>query len=538
MYLNVIVPVPSERISYKKSNDPEARYIYYVTKRYRNKNGTPTGDEKLIGKEYPAKPGWMVPNKRYFTLFPNQREIQPMQSPVNIRQAGQGMFLTMLAENLGLTGVLKEIFPDVWRELLMCTIYMVCEGNVMMNADFFWDEIQVPKDFSLSSQRISELFHSLSDDAPLDFFKAWSKLTLENHETVAYDVTSVSTYADHEMAEYGYNRDREVLPQVNFGLLYGSLNRLPVAYALYSGSINDLTFFPYMMRLAEEVGASDVFYVMDRGFVTQKNIAFARKNEIEFLACAPKGEKLYKQEIQRVSEEIQHPKYRIPGTELNGLVVTLDIEGSDYGLYIYFSKTNAALEENKLYQHIDRLENEIKSEMKPKHHNRYNKFYKIESTGEGEICSYERDYNKIAEACKLLGMFSLLSTKETMTATEALDIYRGRAGIEKVYDVSKNELEADRFLTHTGKTTRGKHFVHFLALILWCDLSRKAKSCKKKPEKTIERILLQMKKIKCLNYEKIGRVLEEPLTRQQKDILDCCGINEDDFTKRILTSGL
>ena len=537
MISNYIVPIPKERISYKKSRDPEARYVYYVTKRYRNKNGTPTGDEKLIGKEYPAKPGWMVPNKQYFTYFPNQSEIQPMQSPVYIRQAGQGMFLTMLAENLSLTGVLEETFPEVWRELLMCAIYMVCEGNVMMNADFFWDEIQVPKGFNLSSQRISELFHSMSAGAPLEFFKEWSKLTLENHETVAYDVTSVSTYADHEMAEYGYNRDREVLPQVNFGLLYGTLSRLPVAYALYSGSINDLTFFPYMMRLAEEVEASNVFYVLDRGFVSQKNIAFAHDNKIEFLACAPKGEKLYKEEMQKVSEEIQHPKYRIPGTELNGLVVTMDIEGNEYGLYIYFSKTNAALEENKLYGHIERLEEEIKSEMKPKRHHRYNRFYKVESTGEGEICSYERDYNKIAEACKLLGMFSLLCTKKTMTAAEALDLYGRRSGIEKVYDVSKNELESDRFLTHTDKTTRGKHFVHFLALILWSDLTRKVKSCNKKPEKTIERMLLQMKKIKCLNYE-IGRVLEEPLTRKQKDILDCCGINEGDFTKRILIDGL
>lgn len=46
-------------------------------------------------------------------------------------------------------------------------------------------------------------------------------------------------------------------------------------------------------------------------------------------------------------------------------------------------------------------------------------------------------------------------------------------------------------------------------------------------------MLLQMKKVKCLNDE-FGRVLEEPLTQKQKDILDCCFINEDEFTKRIL----
>lgn len=96
---------------------------------------------------------------------------------------------------------------------------------------------------------------------------------LEDGEAVAYDVTSVSTYADLEIAEYGYNRDHESLPQISFGLLYGSVCRLPIAYSLYSGSINDLVFFSYMMNLAEEIGASNVFYILDRGFITKANLA-------------------------------------------------------------------------------------------------------------------------------------------------------------------------------------------------------------------------------------------------------------------------
>ena len=120
--------------------------------------------------------------------------------------------------------------------------------------------------------------------------------------------------------------------------------------------------------------------------------------------------------------------------------------------------------------------------MKPKRYERYKKYYTIEDNREGKILSYERDFDKIAEICELLGMFCFLSTKEGMTPAEALELYRRRNEIEKVYDTSKNELEADRFLTHSGKTTRGKHFVHFLALILWSDLQRKVKACEKKPE--------------------------------------------------------
>ena len=280
---NYAVPIPKEKISFKKSSDPNARYVYYVTRRYRNKNGTPTSDEKLIGKEDPNQLGWMIPNKNYALFFPDSKEVRPLTLPTKVKQAGQGMLLTMLAENLGLRNLLEEMFPKSWRSFLMSAIYMVCEGNVMMNTDFFWDEIQVPKDFNLSSQKISSLFASVTEEKLLRFFKDWSKLILKHGETVAYDVTSVSTYANLEIGEYGYNRDHESLPQVNFGLLYGSICRLPIAYTLYSGSINDLVFFPYMMNLAEEVEARNVFYILDRGFSLNQILLLQEKRVSPFL---------------------------------------------------------------------------------------------------------------------------------------------------------------------------------------------------------------------------------------------------------------
>lgn len=224
-------------------------------------------------------------------------------------------------------------------------------------------------------------------------------------------------------------------------------------------------------------------------------------------------------------------------TEVNhlrtSLTTSIKIEEHNYGLYIYYNKTNAAAEENRLFDHVDRLEKEIIKKMKPVRHNRYTKYYTIEEAKEGEIRSFERNYDKIAEACELLGVFCFLSTEQGMSPAEALELYKRRDEIEKIYDVSKNELDADRFLVQTDQTAKGKHFVHFLALILWADLQRKVRQCDNKPEKTIERMLCEIKKIKYIEYES-GRTLAEPLTRKQKDILDCCGIDKNTFVERIV----
>ena len=71
---------------------------------------------------------------------------------------------------------------------------------------------------------------------------------------VAYDVTSISTHFDIIVqAEWGYNQDGEALVQLNVGMLYGILSKLPLYYALYNGSIPDKRHFVYMMRDATEL---------------------------------------------------------------------------------------------------------------------------------------------------------------------------------------------------------------------------------------------------------------------------------------------
>ena len=527
------VPIPSSCITYKKSPDPKARYVYAVVHRYRNKHNTPTADERSIGKEIPDRPGWMMPNKNYAVLFPELYAQRENPFPEKTKEAGQGLLLSMMAEGLGLRSLLQEVFPENHEELLFCAIYMITQGNVMMNTDFFFEQIQLPENFYLPSRRISDLFANITKEQIQRFFTRWSTQVLCEEETLAYDVTSISTYADLELAEFGYNRDREYLPQVNLGLLYGALCHLPIAYTLYSGSINDLSYFSTMMSLAEEIGARDLFFIFDRGFLTKENLLFTQKEKISFLAGVSKDEVFYSRAMREVREELRGARYRLREEPLHGIKQEVQLHGSSYGLYIYLSKENAAKEENRIYEHILRLEEEMKTKMKPQRQDRYGRYYALQRSKQGVILSYEKDYEKIEKACSLAGMFAFLSTDTDMTPEEALALYKHRDEIEKIYGISKNELQGDRFLIHSSKALRGKSFVHFLALLLYADLKRKAKGCEKKPERTLERMLLEMKKVRCVHYA-AGNVLEEPLTKKQKDILECCGIDQDVFVRRVL----
>jgi transposase len=93
----------------------------------------------------------------------------------------------------------------------------------------------------LSSQRIRELLLALSQGDRMSFFEHWSEYRCEN-EYIALDITSISTYSELiNAAEWGYNRDKESLPQVNVCMLLGEKSRLPILQMVYSGSLRDVS---------------------------------------------------------------------------------------------------------------------------------------------------------------------------------------------------------------------------------------------------------------------------------------------------------
>lgn len=218
---NISIPIPESRITYKKTASSEARYVYHIVRRYRNAQGTPTGEEKLIGKEDLQRPGRMIPNDNYTHYYPEPTDVINLDGPTKVLDAGHTALLRLRAHKLNLVSCLKQVFPDTYEQLLMTAIYMCCEGNVMMNFDLFQDQSLLAKGVRLRPQQCSEMFADISWQNRMDFFHLWTEQVVPKGETIAYDVTSLSTYAKID-AEFGYNRDHEALAQLNIGFLYGT----------------------------------------------------------------------------------------------------------------------------------------------------------------------------------------------------------------------------------------------------------------------------------------------------------------------------
>jgi transposase len=113
------------------------------------------------------------------------------------------------------------------------------------------------------------------------------------YELLLYDITS--TYFEGEclgnpMALRGYSRDsRPDCKQVCIGLIVTD-DGMPLGYEVFDGNTGDSTTVQKMVeRIEGKYGRANRVWVMDRGMVSEKNLAFIRERNGFYLVGTPKA---------------------------------------------------------------------------------------------------------------------------------------------------------------------------------------------------------------------------------------------------------
>jgi transposase len=135
----------------------------------------------------------------------------------------------------------------------------------------------------------------------------------KSDEYVAYDVTSVSSYSKNiTELEWGYNRDKEKLPQINIGMYFGEETKLPLYYRVYPGSISDKAHLKYMVADNDFINGQKTRFVMDRGFYSADNLRYLTERGYRFVIALPTSLKYCTELIKKYGGEVaNHSEYRL-----------------------------------------------------------------------------------------------------------------------------------------------------------------------------------------------------------------------------------
>ena len=442
-----------------------------------------------------------------------------------------------IGEDTGVTEDLKTCFPESYRQILSIAYYLILEDRNPLSRFPRWAAIhRHPHGAVILSQRSSELFASITEEARQRFFRLQGKRRVER-EYLAYDSTSVSSYSKClRQVRYGKNKDHELLEQINLALLFGQESHLPFYYRKLAGNIPDVKTLRKVLADMNTLGYEKIKVVMDRGFFSAANINDLYRHHIKFLIAARLSLKLVQTHLETVRDKIRnwthyHQDYQLYAYSLP--VTWSYVQDRPYRgdrlnadrrmyLHLYYSPDRALEDEKAFNSRLANLQAELESDQRhPDHEKQYAQYFEVKTTPVRGMKIIAKE-ETIAEAKRNYGYFALLSN-EIKDPIEALSTYRNKDLVEKAFENLKERLNLRRLSVSSEQSLDGKLFVQFIALIFLSYISRKMQMNNLFKDYTLQEVLDELDMIEC--FEVPGKKLQlGEITKHQMDLYDKLGV--------------
>lgn len=482
---------------------------------------------------------------QYYEIVDGNEEDPPRFS--DAVQIGAPALLFKIMDELKISELLQSIHGEEGADLIKDLIsYMIIRGTSTMQhySGFVWSHF-IHSKRKWDDSKISDFFKNGIDFAQTErFVSKWNELQPEHSGIyLSYDSTNMNTKAEGvEMAEFGHAKDDSSIPQVNISYAVNYTDATPLFYELYPGSIIDNTQCSYMVERAKGYGYKNVGLILDRGYFSIKNIRYFDAKGYDFLMMIKTNSSLITQMLKEAHLPLlTKAQYYLPEHDVYGLTKkgTIGDEITARYFHIYYDNVRASQEKNEYLKQLVKKEKHLQKKVDEKIRRKedmvsYEKLFKLKYDGNGYLESYKRNENEIQKEIDKLGFFVIVTSKE-MTASEALDIYRKRDSVEKIFRMLKTGLEYDTFRVHSQDSLESKTYVMFIASIVRNYLFQGLKTvCEKEKDKksyTVPAAINELEKITIVKNSKDVYIRRYGLTKKQRSILTQFGVSENYLNK-------
>ena len=414
------------------------------------------------------------------------------------KKSGATYALGKIADGTGVTEALEEVFGEERsREILSVAMYMTLTGCDSMDEFSYFDASHVhPYGKDISSPESSRLFASVTEAEVTKFFRGLdsiqSKAGRKGNGYYSFDSTAVSSFSENiDAVEVSKGKQDPDLMHFSIAAIHGSRSDMCAYYRLYRGNIPDIRTVNDFVAVTKEMGYPFGKVVFDKGYASWNNIHVVKtKLNAEVMLMLPSSFSSFSSSIEKVrgTFEAKSSNY-IPGQEVYGCTVPdtvkYTVDGSEHSLFVYihvyYSEARRAEETAKLHDSVEdqilsltgKLEGgklSVQDARDGKFRCDHKRCISVRRTG-NSACVFEKNPEEIDAVLRNKGYFCILTT-EAMKADEAIRIYRGRDGVERVFNVLKNDIGFDRAAVKTNETLEGKVFCAMIATMLVCAMRK------------------------------------------------------------------
>lgn len=398
-------------------------YVYEISSKWDAQKHRPkkvTG--KCIGK-ITEKDGF-IPNANHFRMY---ETISPV-----IRTYGVFEMFEQLGK--GVSDRLKEVFPDIYREVKTVALLRLvygCTPRLMKRC--FEDSylVDLYPDIGTCDKTVRNLVSMLGTDREAEMGR-YMKMFVSDQSTVLIDGTSLFTRNSDSYARKGYNPEHSQEKQIRLLYLFDSGSHAPVFYRMVSGNIADKAAMADTIKLS---GIKSCTVIGDKGFYSKKNVSFLMEKKLNYILPLQRNTKLIREEFETAPDMERWDGQFV----FKGRVVWHHKEPcGNAGNYLYIFRDDAkkAKEELKTAQRIE------------------------DSQGGGGADMFS-DRRK--------GIFAFVSNRDE-EAKKIYLAYKERWDIEQCFDYLKNSVDIGVSSQRSNESMLGWTFINHVSLLYFYSL--------------------------------------------------------------------
>jgi transposase len=316
----------------------------------------------------------------------------------------------------------------------------------------------------------------------------YGELFAAEFDVLLYDLTSTyveGAAAHNPMMQHGYSRDhRPDCEQMVIALI---VNRegFPLSYETFDGNRADVSTMETMLRLIErKYGKARRIWVMDRGIVSEENLAAIRKRGGQYLVGTPRSQmkrfeaELLKDDWIQVRPEVEVKQVTLPqGEERYILCRTAGRQEKEKAIRERFS--------TRLEQVLKRLEKTIATGRLKDRHKMERRLGKIQARHAQVNDLYDRALRDTPEGVRLVwklkeerktwrdlreGAYMLRTNLTAGSAEELWSKYMQLTEAEASFRALKSELSIRPLFHQKEPRVKAHVLVAFLGYALWVTL--------------------------------------------------------------------
>jgi hypothetical protein len=499
-------------------------YIYECESYWDKEKKAPRNRQRCIGKEDP-KTREIVPCR------PKRATKDPWAGvTASCKMAGGTFLLEHLDRKLGVSRAVEKCFGQLSPKIMSVVYYLAQKGQPLSRCETWSGGHLHPYGDVITSQDMSELLDLIGPDEQLKFFSLWLAKICES-EYLCYDITSVSSYASNiPYVKYGYNRDRESLPQINVAMLYGQKSMMPAYFRRMPGNISDVATLATTVRSLDFLGARKLHFVLDRGFYSKANVDRMFEARAKVTVSLPSGLKWVEKLVDGHVDRVKLPTDYLQLSENEILFAATELyswgdERRRCYVHMFYNPVKAANDIEDMTRRLLALKAKVEAgeRLGEREKELASRFLVVKDTPKrGRRVSFNEkelgDFQK-----KYAGFFCVLSNK-FKDAKDAIECYRRRDMVENSFDDLKNALDMNRIRVHTARRMDARLFIQFLALIFMNEIRKTTMEDKVLRHLTVRETMDEMETLCRITYaNRRGQLLTE-MNKIQRRIVDVFGV--------------